>query len=309
MLLLNKVRELDLRTPPQAGRPAHLSAASGLVRAGDFLYVVADDENHLGVFPARGTEPGVLLQLCAEILPHSPAERKAAKPDFEALTLLPACSQYPFGALLALGSGSRRNRRTSFLIELGADGAVSSPPRIVDLSGIFAAVEAQLNGINIEGATVSGERLRLLQRGNKRKGRNAIIDFSLSQLLDALLTSDAVTDARVLAISWFDLGAVSDVPLSFSDCATLPDGSLIFTAIAEDTEDAYTDGCCRGAAIGIIDASGVLVFLQSLAHPLKIEGIEASLLSDVIQVWLVTDADDASIPAALYSVELSTKFK
>ncbi len=29
-----------------SGNPLHLSAASGMVLVGDYLYVVADDENH-----------------------------------------------------------------------------------------------------------------------------------------------------------------------------------------------------------------------------------------------------------------------
>jgi hypothetical protein len=41
---------LLLATPGLAGRPGHLSAASGEVRLGDRLYVVADDEPAIAVF-------------------------------------------------------------------------------------------------------------------------------------------------------------------------------------------------------------------------------------------------------------------
>jgi hypothetical protein len=306
VLQVQKLRELNLRKPPQAGRPAHLSAASGLVRAGEFLYVVADDEHHLGVFPALGNERGSLLRLRPGDLPDSKATRKALKPDLEALALLPAFTDHPFGALLAVGSGSRPNRRAGFLMGLDAQGAVSRTPRMLDLAGIFAAIADRVDDINIEGATISGERLRLLQRGNKGKGRNAVIDFDLPSLLRSLQSSSAAADARLLEISWFDLGVVEGVPLSFSDGATLADGSLIFTAIAEDTDDSYADGRCVGAAIGIIDTSGKLQRLQRLAQPLKIEGIAAHATGHVIRLLLVTDADDASIPASLYSAELTS---
>lgn len=55
---LSRIRELDLSAAASAGRPLHLSAASGLVRAGRFLHVVADDELHLGVF--RSTDAKVV---------------------------------------------------------------------------------------------------------------------------------------------------------------------------------------------------------------------------------------------------------
>src|SRR6187551_3579650 len=44
------IRSLDLAQSIEPGRPAWLSAASGLVRTGDEFCVVADDELHLGRF-------------------------------------------------------------------------------------------------------------------------------------------------------------------------------------------------------------------------------------------------------------------
>ena len=79
MIKLTPVRELTLKAPPSAGRPAHLSAASGLVRVGGQLYVVADDELQLGVFPAIGNAPGDLLRLFPGELPRSHKPRKAKK--------------------------------------------------------------------------------------------------------------------------------------------------------------------------------------------------------------------------------------
>jgi hypothetical protein len=57
-LRLRKLRDLDLAEPPEAGRPAFLSAASGLVKCGGGFYVVADDELHLGRFTAGASQPG-----------------------------------------------------------------------------------------------------------------------------------------------------------------------------------------------------------------------------------------------------------
>ena len=65
------------------GRPAHISAASGLVWIGSQFYVVADDEFHLGVFSQDALSPGRLIRLFDGALPDSKAERKKRKPDLE----------------------------------------------------------------------------------------------------------------------------------------------------------------------------------------------------------------------------------
>ena len=116
LLSLLKLRTLDLEAPSGAGRPLHLSAASGLVRAGAFLYVVADDELHLGVFRTGSSAPGRLIRLFHGELPQPPAERKAKKPDLEALTVLPASTDCHYGALLAVASGSKPRRRRGVLL-------------------------------------------------------------------------------------------------------------------------------------------------------------------------------------------------
>src|SRR5215207_999824 len=249
MIALTKVRELDLAAAPAAGRPLHLSAASGLACLDSFIYVVADDELHLGVFRAAGGEPGHLIRLFDGALPDSKRDRKKQKPDLEALALLPAHGDYPHGALLALGSGSRRNRRTGVVLGLDRHGALCRSPHVVDLSPMLAPLDDEFPALNIEGAVVSGAELRLLQRGNKRQAENAVIRFPLAALLDRLSTgSGAIKPA---AITRFDLGQVDGIPFGFTDAAALPDGAMVFTAFAEDTDDPYDDGRCAGAAIGI----------------------------------------------------------
>ncbi len=203
---VTKTRDLTLGTPSSPGRQPYLSAASGLVRAGDFLYVVADDEHHLGVFPATGEATGTLIPILPGELPAPKNERKALKPDFEALVRLPPFPGFPGGALLALPSGSRPNRRTGALLGLEADGAVIGTPRSIDCSGVFVALERQFPALNVEGAVVVADRLRLLQRGSKHHGQNAWIDLSLPAVLQELATSDALNDAMLVGTRTFDLG-------------------------------------------------------------------------------------------------------
>jgi len=53
------------------------------------MYVITDDDLHLGVFPVRSSGPGGLIRLFDGVLPQSHDERKKQKPDLEALTLIP----------------------------------------------------------------------------------------------------------------------------------------------------------------------------------------------------------------------------
>jgi hypothetical protein len=304
MITLTKIRELNLSAAATAGRPLHVSAASGLACRNPFIYVVADDELHLGVFRVADSEPGHLIRLFDGALPDAKPDRKKQKPDLEALTLLPAFGDYPHSALLTLGSGSRRNRRMGALLGLDAQGAVRSSPHVVDLSPLLAPLDDAFPALNIEGAVVSGDELRLLQRGNKRHAENAVIRFRLSDVLDILSSGRAGT-IKPSAINRYDLGHLDGVPFCFTDAAALPDGAMVFTAVAEDADDAYNDGCCAGAAVGIADDNGHLRCLHRLDLPYKVEGVDARLEGDVIRLLLVTDADDADIPAGLFSATIA----
>jgi hypothetical protein len=303
MITLTKIRDLNLSTATSAGRPLHLSAASGLACLNSFIYVVADDELHLGVFRTADNESGRLIRLFDGALPESKPDRKKQKPDFEALTLLPAYREYPHGALLVLGSGSRRNRRMGALLGLDAQGAVRGSPCALDLSPILAPLDDEFHTPNIEGAVVSGNELRLFQRGNKRHAENAIIRFQLSAVLDAI-GSERAGAVKPSAINAFDLGQINGIPFGFTDAAALPDGDMVFTAVAEDTDDAYDDGPCVGATIGIADNNGRLRCLRRLDRPHKIEGVDARVDGDIIRLLLVTDADDAGLPAGLFSATI-----
>ena len=134
------IRTLDLHAPSSHQRAAHLSAASGLVNVGEHWYVVADDEHHLGMFSSTHDAPGRLLRMFDGSLPDKLKARKAKKPDLEALVLLPRFRDYPGGALLALGSGSRPNRESCVLLGLDAVGAIDRAPTLFDLSELYAAL-------------------------------------------------------------------------------------------------------------------------------------------------------------------------
>jgi uncharacterized protein DUF6929 len=300
MIRLTKLRELLLSAPPSTGRPAHLGAASGLARVGNLLYVVADDEHHIGIFRLGSSAPGRLLRIFAGELPAQKSERKAQKPDLEALTVLPPSAENPHGALLAIASGSKARRRKGALLMLDAQGNAGGV-RECDLSGAFAALEKQVPKLNIEGAFVDRGDLYLLQRGNRGAPQSGLLRYELSAFLASLESGARIAPKDFLEL---ELGAIEGVVLSPTDGASLPDGDFVFSAVAEDTNDSYRDGPCVGAALGIAGCDGRVRALWRLEHPHKIEGIDASVDGDTVRLLLVTDADDPATAACLYTAWL-----
>jgi hypothetical protein len=118
-------------------------------------------------------------------------------------------------------------------------------------------------------------------------------------------------EARVIEISRWDLGGVPRpdgrlVPLSFTDAAPGPDGRVFYLAAAEDTPNAIDDGLIAGAAVGVLHRGEArwAPLLEAGGSPSvrKAEGL--ALAADGRGGFLVTDPDDAGIPAELCRVVL-----
>jgi len=304
---LKKLRDLDLEAPITAGRPPYLSAASGLVIVKSTAYVVADDEQHLGVFSLTKKAPGMLLRLFAGDLPNKKKPRKKHKADLEALLLLPPFRSCRHGALFALGSGSTQKRRRGVLLPLNAKGLVTDTPRLIDLAPWFEPIEDVIGELNIEGAVIANGRLNLLQRGNKGADVNAIVKLPLDRVLDAL-ANDEMNELPFTARR-YQLGSIDDTPLGFTDGSALADGRIVFTAVAEDSKSAYDDGSCAGSAIGILAANGRLQSMRRLTPDAKVEGIDARIVDQSMRLHLVSDADDVDVPASLYVAEVGRASK
>lgn len=288
---------IDPTQHPQ-GR-VHLSAASGLVRAGKSLFVVADDELCLGVFDdvlEAGTPPplGSLLQVLEGDLPKDSLQRKKAKPDLETLALLPPLPGCVGGALLALGSGSKPNRGIGVLIALGGPGRVNGRMAKVDLMPLYAPLRKHFADLNIEGAWVASGELSLLHRGNKGDARSACIRYDWNLIAPWLAGLQALPPAAK-SMQLVDLGAVAGVPYSLTDGAGLPNGEWMFSAVAEDTSDSVNDGVCVGSAVGIVGIDGVVRSAFVLEGAPKVEGIAVQREGDDWVVTMVTDADDATV--------------
>lgn len=274
----------------------HLSAASALVRVGERLYVVADDELHLGVFSLADDGPGQLVRLFEGELPPRKAERKAAKPDLEALALLPQLPGYDQGALLALGSGSKSNRQRAVLLGL-EEGAL---PRQIDLAPLYRPLHEHFSDLNIEGGFLLGEEFLLLQRGNQGQAANAAVRYRWTELRDWLLGEGQLPAPPT--VQPVELGELGGVALGFTDGAALANGRWLFSAAAENTADSYNDGVCLGAVIGVVERDGRVRRLAELDGRWKVEGMALDEAGDLL---LVTDADDPATAASLLHLPLS----
>jgi hypothetical protein len=271
--------------PLQALAQLRLAAASALVCRGDELLVLADDELVLQRYSDDGRYLGQQV-LLAGTLPADPAARKQQKPDFEMLC------QLADGRLLALGSGSTAERRRGVLCQAGS-------AQLIDLSGLYLALEARLTGLNLEGAVVQGEQLLLAQRGNHAGSVNALISLDLACVLSQLAAASLGPES-LRSITPIDLGALRGVPLSFTDLCVANDGRLLFSAAAEDTDSSYFDGACAGSVLGCL-VDGQVQALWLLAGQAKIEGL--CMLADG-SLRLVNDPDDCSAQSTLYRLEL-----
>jgi len=302
------IRNMSLDPAQHPRGQAHLSAASGLVRVRQRLYVVADDELHLGVFEDSATgadlAPGTLVRLLEGDLPRDKGKRKKAKPDLETLAQLPPLPGCPAGALLAMGSGSKPQRETGVLVGLDVHGAPNGRMASVDLAPLYAPLRKRFADLNIEGAFVLSGDLLLLHRGNKGDARSASIRYDWN-LIVPWLAGLQPKPPGAKSVQLMQLGDVAGVPLGLTDGTALQGGAWAFSAVAESTDDSYQDGACVGSAIGIVAADGQLRQLQLLAGAPKVEGLVAQALGSDWVFTLVTDPDDPKTPSQMLHASMA----
>jgi hypothetical protein len=290
-MILTPIRQLTV-TDALASGHAFLTAASGLVRLGETLCVVGDDEHHLALFNSGDDGPGRLLRLIEGDLPLKKKARKKAKPDFEILFALPSGEGEPATRLCALGSGSKPQRMRGAIIDLD-DASVT----LIDLKPMFDALAPLLPETNLEGAAVHGERLLLFNRGNMAHPESSILEMPLA----ALGSDEAI---QVMLVKKLTLPMIDSVPLTVTDACGMEDGSFLLSAVAEVTDDSIADGEVRGAAIIMLDTDLDVVRVEPLEPVIKIEGISARRTLQGVELLCVSDADDPDVASVLYAAML-----
>ena len=230
------------------------------------------------------------------MLPADDKERKANKPDFESLALVPFQDG---SALLTLGSGSTPQRRRGVLQPLYECGEVEGYPRVFDLSPLYSSLPFQ--GLNIEGVAAVQDTLYLAQRGNSVGGRNAVIELSLEDCILAAAEGTPWSASFVRKIRPVTLGSLDGVPLTLTDICPLDSSHLLFTAAAEDTADTYSDGSIVGSVLGHYSLETGETSVVRLEGAWKIEGVCALREGPIL---MVTDGDDPTRPALLLEAHL-----
>jgi hypothetical protein len=289
-LSLRRLRDLVLD-----GEPARLSAASGVARRGDVVYVIGDDQPALGVFPLTSDAPGHWRQAIEQ--------GAEGKRDLEALTVLPPFAGHPFGALLGLGSGSEPGRDRGFVWGLAADGALRGDPVQLDLAPVHALLREQVDGLNVEGACVMGDRLWLLHRAGPTSP-NVVAELDLEAVLASIAGDGRVDPHELGDVGAYDLGELDGVPLAFSDATPLGGELLVFTASAEVQGGSAPDGAIHGSVVGTIDPGGEVRRLRTIDRRFKVEGVHATVDTGVVDLLLVCDQDDPDAPSPLLSASM-----
>jgi uncharacterized protein DUF6929 len=265
-----------------------VTAGSALLRVGNRLLAVHDDAFRLSwiSLPDLAISPMVLRG-------DGAALAKPIKPDFESAV------RTPDGLIHLLGSGSTAARCTIVRIDLAR-----STVALVENPEIYRCIQEALEleeRPNIEGAIVDGEGLRVFHRGIGATP-SASVDLPLAVLYGK--------PPRALATQSFELGALDGVRLAFTDVAAIADERTVFAAAAEETADAVLDGPVAGSVIGFIETRRRtstarwtrLLEADGLPSRHKVEGLVID--EDLRGGWILTDADDPTLPTTLARIEL-----
>lgn len=272
--------------------PLELSSASGLVQQNGRVFIVADDEHFVDVYELGSGRRERLMLPLGDALPTSPPERKRAKADLESLVVLQE------GLVLAIGSGSSPARERAVAIDAVRRVALG----VIDLRPLYAALREELPMLDVEGACVGGDILRLLHRGNAAHP-SAIIELDLPKTLAQINARMALSPELVKRVISVEVGMLDGVPLGFTDaCPFEPDASqFYFLAAAEDTPNPYDDGECVGSVLGRINSKGRILRQERIQGRHKMEGLS---VRDGVAL-MVADPDSPNVRGSLFQAELS----
>jgi hypothetical protein len=299
---------------PAPDRPSYVRAASSLTWFGERLAIVQDDTLLVALVDAQSfAVEAIDLPLRADGARTFDVTQgnKKHKADFEACV-----STVWRGAptLLAFGSGSHENRESIALLSRQGERFES---RIAHVPAFYAALRALpdflSSELNLEGALLRDDTLRLFQRSNgtglaaDSRAYCATCDLSLAELLAHLTATDQAPVPTLGRVRRYELGQAEQAQLTFTDAALLPNGTVAFSASAESSPNAYDDGAVTGSALGLLvgETARLCPLLDERGVPVreKVEGLAFAQASST-RAYLVFDPDDHRTPATLAEVAL-----
>jgi hypothetical protein len=277
-----------------------IPSGSGLVLKGDAVYIVGDDatsvyrlntkSNGYGKIPVTGLDD------------RQYREPKLVKHDFESATAVAWKGQE---YLLSFGSGSNSTSRDSIMMMNLED---NRDNRIISLREFYHQLRAKTGSDtsqwNIEGATIAGSMLVLLNRGN-----NLVIQLPIKDMMSFLLEKGTVFPG--VAFDRVVLPTIGSHEARFSGACTLNNAFLLFAASVEDTPDWTKDGPILGSIIGVyslpenrVVASYVLKDERGSILKEKIESLDITSMETGRRVRCIAIGDNDNATSTLWRLEI-----
>lgn len=304
-------------------RPGHVRAASSMAWVGNRIALVQDDVNFVAlVDPHTGLADAITLPAGRENKRQFDVGRgnKKYKLDTEALTRVPSDRGV---LLLGFGSGSRTKHRDN-LLTIGFTGHEERPEHhttsLVSLPGLYASLRSTSDfagsDMNIEGALYIDGTIRLFGRGNGEAANDlhpldATCDMSWAALDAYIARPDGDNLPEITRITQYVLGDVDGVALGFTDAIVFDEAHVMYSAAAEASKDAETDGEVGGSALGVIPhdrraGARYTSIVDERGEPFvgKVEGLVRDP-SDPTRAIVVVDVDDHTRPSELCEIVLS----
>lgn len=289
------LREIYWRpTDASVSNPKALVAGSGLIRAEDGFWAVADDLHHIIHIPFED-KISEGYRIFAGDLPEDFKARKKVKPDTEAFFEIPSGENHKIW--IAMPSGSKPHRIKGARILRSEKGLGVTE---INFEPLYAELHKQIRDLNIEGGAVHGNDVVLLQRGNGEAGHNAIIHLNFEGFLKGLEGSWNSSNLN-LRVEDANLGKWDDVNLTFTD-GFVHQGKLYFSAAAEATLSTYEDGDVLGSVVGVWQNGRAQELTRLEKH--KIEGIAPEIHPGGLRIFGITDADESLSPSLLLKCDL-----
>lgn len=290
-MIIRKIREIA---------PGNLHSASAVEVFNDKLYIAGDALAWLYQFDKNYNFLGrIPLSDDATIEPLL----KKVKPDWEAMSIVEHPVYKP--QLMVIGSGSRAPQRdVAKLLNLDSNevSTVAHWPLLYHNIRQNTTVE-----MNMEGLAQVGTKLVLLNRGNTTGGNYIVV-------VDALAAFQMPDVFHIIQSAPHDINGVK---AGFTGAFYLPDtDTLIYTATAELSDNAYDDGLVVGSAIGYFKNISARLAVDSLTPDAQVTltedtGIMGKVESMALnrklddtkyEFFAVTDNDDK--PGSLYLLSL-----
>jgi hypothetical protein len=302
-------------------RPGFVRAASSMAWIGSRLAMVQDDVNFVAlVDPATGLADAITLPAGRDGLRQFDDGRgnKKYKLDLEAMARVP---QADGTLLLGFGSGSKKRRESVMTLRFPGRGARPGheEPLLVPLPELYAALRAltEFSGsdMNIEGALYVDGAIRLFGRGNgeAKDGLvpvDATCDIAWDALCAHIANPDGDTVPAISRVTQYDLGRMAGVALGFTDAIPVRRTMVLYSAAAEASKDAASDGVVTGSALGVIPNDrkkparwAPIQDERGIAFKGKVEGIALDP-KDPMRALAVIDVDDFTRPSELVELAL-----